>query len=67
MEDEKSGFVTEDHLKYLDELKESNIVNMFGAYPYLQENFDLNKEQAIECLYYWMRTFSKRHANKKTT
>lgn len=49
--------VTDEYLEYLDDLRESGIVNMFGARPYLQEEFDLSKEDASVVLNYWMKTF----------
>ena len=58
----KPTFLVEKHLTYLDELRESGEINMFGAAAYLQSDFDLNRTQAREILAYWMKTFSKRHA-----
>ena len=45
---------------FLDELRESGAVNMFGAAPYLAEMFGLSKRDAREVLGQWMRTFSER-------
>lgn len=47
---------------YLDALREIGAVNMFGAGPYVQEAFDLDRNQAKYLLKEWMRTFSERHA-----
>jgi len=48
-------------LDYLDNLRESGVTNMFGARPYVQQEFpDLTKEQAGQVLTYWMRTFGTR-------
>lgn len=59
---EKPDSLTEDHLEYLDELRESGATNMFGATPYLMDEFpDLDKQQARSVLLYWMDTFSDRH------
>jgi hypothetical protein len=58
----KPDIVTEKHLKYLDQLRESGETNMFGAAPYLMDAFpNLRQNQAITVLAYWMRTFSDRH------
>ena len=46
----------------LDALREIGAVNMFGAGPYVQEAFDLYRNQAHYLLKEWMRTFSERHA-----
>lgn len=51
----------EEHLVFLDELRESGITNMFGAGPYLQETRDLDAHTARKVLVYWMETFSQRH------
>ena len=58
---ERPDFVTDEHLEFLDDLRESGDTNMFGARPYLLEQFDgLTNEQAGKVLNYWMATFGKR-------
>ena len=53
-------YVTDEHLIYLDELRESGDTNMFFARPYLQAEFpDLSKEGAGKILKYWMKSFGK--------
>jgi hypothetical protein len=48
----------DDHLTFLDELRESAVTNMFGARPYLMEEFPaLTAGQAGAILGYWMKTF----------
>lgn len=46
-----------EHKKFLDELRESAETNMFGAAPYLQEEFGLDKKEAREILFQWMKSF----------
>lgn len=46
---------------YLDELRESGIINMWGAASYLIEDFDLPPNRASDVLLKWMKTYSKRH------
>ena len=58
----KPEFVTEEHLEYLDDLRESGATNMFGAAPYLMDEFGLDKREARAVLSYWMTSFSERHA-----
>lgn len=53
--------VSDDHLEYLDDLRESGITNMYGAVPYLREAFDLSRQDASAILSYWMKSFSERH------
>lgn len=43
---------------YLEELRQSGIVNMYGAVPYLQEEFGLNKKDASEILFDWMKNYN---------
>ena len=59
---EKPEALIEEHLEYLDALRESGQVNMFGARPYLWREFpDLLESEARRILLYWMQTFSERH------
>ena len=44
---------------YLDNLRESGETNMFGATPYLQNKFGLDKKEAREILSEWMGTFEE--------
>lgn len=50
-----------EHLEFLDNLRESGIVNMFGAHPYLADEFNISEEAARMITAYWMKTFSDRH------
>lgn len=49
---------------FLDGLRESGAVNMFGATPYLMKAFALEEAEAKEYLKEWMSTFSKRVGEK---
>ena len=44
--------------KFLDDLRESGVTNMFGARPYLVEFLECNKERASKIHTLWMETFS---------
>lgn len=57
----RPDYVKEEHLVYLDDLRESGITNMFGATPYLVHTFGLDKEIAKKILRYWMDNFEVRH------
>ena len=57
---EQPIFCEEKHLLFLDNLRASGVTNMFGATPYIQENFGLEKTKASKILIYWMNTFSDR-------
>ncbi len=47
--------------KFLDELRESGETNMFGAGPYLREEFGLSRSEARAIVTAWMQNFSERH------
>ena len=54
--------VTDEHLDFLDELRDSGITNMYGAGPYLLDEFpELNKDEGSQVLRYWMKSFEDRH------
>ena len=59
---EKPEYLTEEHLLYLDQLRESGVTNMFGAVSFILLQFpDLSEQQAKKVLIYWMKTFGDRH------
>jgi len=51
----------EEYFQFLDSLRESGQINMFGAGPYLMDAFGLDKRDAREIVLEWMETFSERH------
>ncbi len=56
----KPEFMQDKHLSYLNVVRESGLINMFGVAPYLVCEFpELNKRKARAVLSYWMQTFSK--------
>ena len=56
---ERPECVMDEHLVYLDGLRESGETNMFGAGAYLQDEFGLDRQGAKESLSYWMQTFGE--------
>lgn len=48
-----------EHKEYLDDLRESGEVNMYGAGSYLRDEFDLGKEEAKAILIEWMKSFGE--------
>lgn len=46
--------ITDAHRTFLDDLRDKGIVNMFGATPFLQEHFDLERHEARTILSKWM-------------
>ena len=61
--DERPEFCTDEHLEFLDDLRGSGVTNMFGATPYLQDAFPLDRREAMRVLRYWMGSFAERHAD----
>jgi uncharacterized protein YciI len=57
----KPEIVTDDHLAYLDMLRESGATNMSGAGPYVQREFSVDRKAAREIVLYWMESFAERH------
>ena len=53
-------YVKNEHLEYLDDLRESGITNMYGARPYLIEEYPvLDEKTAGYILGYWMERFGQ--------
>lgn len=52
---------------YLDELRESGETNMFGAGPYLEREFGLNKIDAMAVVVKWMESFSEKSKQSTNT
>jgi hypothetical protein len=63
---ERPAIVTDEHLEFLDDLRESGVTNMWGAGSYLRRRFrKLTEEQSSVVLAYWMRSFSERHPDER--
>ena len=43
---------------YLENLRKSGVTNMFGATPYLMEEFNLDKKEAIKILSDWRHNYN---------
>ena len=57
---ERPAFVTNKHLTYLDDLRESGRTNMYGAGSYLSDSFPaIDRANVTKILRYWMDTFGK--------
>jgi hypothetical protein len=57
---------SEEHLRYLDQLRESGVTNMFGAAPYVQARFGVSVIDSRIILGHWMRTFAERHPRRSS-
>jgi hypothetical protein len=49
---------------YLNRIRESGEVNMFGAAPYLEMEFDLDRREAKQVLMAWMQWVSENPSNR---
>ena len=49
---------TNEYWIYLENLRRSGIVNMFGAAPYLEADFGLDKREARKILAEWMNNYN---------
>lgn len=45
---------------FLDDLRDSGITNMFGAAPYIMQEFNLNRSDAIKLLTEWMKSYDSK-------
>lgn len=49
------------YYEYLDELRDSGLINMFGAAKFLAREFpELNDGQAVSVLHCWMESHAQR-------
>ncbi len=59
---ERPEYVTEEHLVFLDNLRESGVTNMYGATPYIKDEYpELSRKEGKDLLLYWMKSFSERN------
>jgi hypothetical protein len=62
MTDDKPATATDQHLLFLDALRQSGATNVDGAELYLLEAFpDLSQTEAQAVVEHWIRTFAERH------
>lgn len=60
MIDDITEDLNERYFEFLDNLRESGVTNMFGAVPYLMDEFILDNEEAKDILVRWMESFNDR-------
>lgn len=46
--------LTDDMVTYLEKLRDTGNINMMGAGPYLEREFDMNRQEAKLALKEWM-------------
>ena len=48
-----------EYFDYLVELRDSGVTNMWGAAPYLEQEFGLSRQDAKDILIAWIESFNK--------
>ena len=48
-----------EYFEFLETLRNSGITNMFGAVPYLQQEFGLDRYKARDVLLAWMESYKR--------
>jgi hypothetical protein len=46
-------------MSYLNDLRDSGVTNMFGAAPYVEQEFEIEKREARRILSLWMSNFNE--------
>jgi uncharacterized protein YciI len=52
--------MTNEHKDFLNALRDSGVINMFGAGAYLQREFGISRQKAKTILLEWMKSFNDR-------
>ena len=52
-------FLTQEHHEYLICLRDSGVTNMWGASPYIQQEFGVTHQESKNILVEWIRYMSK--------
>ena len=50
---------TQEHHDYLIALRDSGVVNMWGATPYIEDRFGVSHQEAAAILVEWIKSFSE--------
>lgn len=58
---EKPDVVKDEHLIFLDDLRQCGVTNSYGSRKYVEREFGVGKDAAKEIVIYWMQTFKNRH------
>lgn len=46
---------------YLERLRQSGVTNMFGACPFLQRRFKIERKESSDILWKWMENYEELH------
>jgi|TARA_R110000764_G_scaffold65205_1_gene136739 hypothetical protein len=50
----------EEYFNFLVDLRDSGVTNMWGAGPYLEDEFNLTKQEAKDVLLAWIKSFEEK-------
>jgi hypothetical protein len=59
METRTTTSIEKDTLEFLNILRESGAVNMYGSTDYIIEEFNVSRKEAVQMLSLWMKNFNK--------
>jgi len=54
------SILTQEHHDYLIALRDSGVVNMWGATPYIEDRFDVTQQEAKAILIEWIQSFKEK-------
>lgn len=52
---------TDEHMSYLDNLRDSGVTNMYGSGSYVRGRFGLSRADAQTIVLYWMESYEEMH------
>lgn len=55
--------IKEEVFSYLDKVRETGEINMFGAVAVIQQKFNLKRDEATRILTEWINTYGSRHSS----
>jgi len=61
---ERPECVTDDMLDWLDDVRDSGLINMMGAAAYIKDEFFLTRKESRAVVVYWMKTFGNREGSQ---
>jgi hypothetical protein len=50
----------DEYFNFLVDIRDSGVTNMWGAGPYLEDEFNLTKQEAKDVLLAWIKSFEEK-------
>lgn len=57
----ETSYTEDEVFEYLVDLRDSGVTNMWGAAPYIAEQFDVREREARRLLIAWIGSFEDEH------